>query len=404
MLPVTSFFSYAMKRLAFILNISLLLIGLMPSLSFSQDITSTIRGTCKDIESGAPLEMARVVIYQDSTPLNGAMTDSMGNFRIENVPVGRYNIVATYIQYNPAAMTNVIVNSGKETVLTIEMQESIMDVVEITATERGAALNDMATVSTKQFTIEEAERYAGSRGDPARMAANFAGISGTDDTRNDLVIRGNSPLGVVYRLEGVNIPNPNHFAVTGSAGGPVGMLNNKVLANSDFMSGAFPAEFGNGIAGAFDLNMRSGNDERHEYTFQVGNFGAELTGEGPLSKDSHASYLVNYRYATLGFFQQVGIDIGTEAVPEYMDGSFKLNFPGAKGNTFSLFGLGGWSSIDFIDSDNLNEEGRDLYATDEQDETFRSSMGVVGASYLHPLSDKSYLKFILCPLPGNSQT
>ena len=385
-----------MKRLHS-LFLFLALLGFWPLFTHAQEteITSTLRGTCKDIETGKPLEWATVILYQDSTAITGANTDSLGQFRLTKVPVGRYDVVATYSGYKPTARTNIIVNSGKETVLVLELQESIMETVVIKGNKKGEAINEMSLISTKQFSIEEAERYAGSRGDPLRMASNFAGVSGTDDTRNDLVIRGNSPLGIVYRMEDVNIPNPNHFAVTGSAGGPVGMLNNKVLANSDFMSGAFPAEFGNGIAGAFDLNMRSGNNERHEYTLQVGNFGAEITGEGPLSRDGQGSYLFNYRYATLSFFQQVGIDIGTDAIPEYMDGSFKVNLPDAKGNTLSLWGMGGWSSIDFVDSDNLNDQERDLFATEEQDETFRSSIGVLGASYLMPINDKSYAKFIL---------
>ncbi len=160
-------------------------------------------------------------------------------------------------------MDNVIVNSGKEVILNIEMEEStaLLEEVVIYAQRNGEVRNEMATVSARQFSVAETNRYAGSRGDPGRMASNFAGVQGADDSRNDIIVRGNAPSGVLWRLEGVNIPNPNHFAIPGTGGGPVTILNNKFLSNSDFFTGAFPAEFGNGIAGAFDLEMRNGNDK-----------------------------------------------------------------------------------------------------------------------------------------------
>lgn len=174
------------------------------------------------------------------------------------------------------------------------MEESAtqLEVVEVIGIHSGETRNEMAPVSARQFSVEETDRYAGSRGDPGRMASNFAGVQGADDSRNDIVIRGNTPQGLLWRLEGVNIPNPNHFAIPGTSGGPVTILNNKYLQNSDFFTGAFPAEFGNGIAGAFDLRMRNGNDKRHEYSVQFGFLGTELAAEGPLSKAQKSSYFL----------------------------------------------------------------------------------------------------------------
>ena len=171
--------------------------------------------------------------------------------------------------------------------------------------------NEMAIISAQQFSVEETERYAGSRGDPARMVSNFAGVQGADDSRNDIIVRGNSPLGVIYRVEGITIPNPNHFAISGSSGGPLSILNNKFLGNSDFFSGAFPAEYGNSTAGVFDLKIRNGNSEKTEFTGQVGLFGAEFLAEGSLSKNSAASFLAMYRYSTVKIFSLMGINLGT---------------------------------------------------------------------------------------------
>lgn len=142
----------------------------------------------------------------------------------------------------------------------------------------------MATVSARSFTVEETSRYAGSLNDPSRMAANYAGVSSTSDARNDIIIRGNSPLGVLWRLNGMEIPNPNHFGSLGTTGGPVSILNNNLLDKSDFLTGAFPAEYGNALAGVFDLQMRSGNNEKTEFLGQVGFNGFELGAEGPIGK------------------------------------------------------------------------------------------------------------------------
>jgi hypothetical protein len=143
------------------------------------------------------------------------------------------------------------------------------------------------------------------------MASNFAGVSGANDARNDIIIRGNSPSGLLWQLEGLNIPNPNHFGSLSSTGGPVSMLNNNVLDKSDFMTSAFPAQYGNALSGVFDLSLRNGNNEKYEFLGQVGFNGFELGAEGPFSKNSKSSFLINYRYSTLALFQQIGINFGT---------------------------------------------------------------------------------------------
>lgn len=253
----------------------------------SQELTQTIRGTVLDMDSRMPLIGATVAIYKDSTLLAGSSADVNGAYRIESVPIGRYTLVASFLGYTEIVRPDIIVNSGKEVVVPLKMEESVvkMKEVQVTASRNlGEAMNEMATVSARTFSVEETERYAGSRGDPARMASNFAGVQGADDSRNDIVVRGNSPLGILYRLEGIDIPNPNHFAIAGSSGGPISVLNNKVMGNSDFFTGAFPAEFGNSIAGVFDIQLRNGNNEQHEFTGQFGLFGTEITAEGPLKK------------------------------------------------------------------------------------------------------------------------
>ena len=222
------------------LVITTLIVLTSTQLSFAQELTQTLRGRVIDKESKIPLTGVHVVLSSDTTDFVGAVTDIDGYFRLEGVRLGRQAVRLSFLGYQQRVISNIIVNSGKEVILNIEMEESVveMETVEVKASRRAEVINEMSTVSTRTFSSEEAERYSGSRADPARMASNYAGVQGADDSRNDIVIRGNSPMGLVWRLEGVSIPNPNHFAISGSTGGPVNILNNKVLATSDFMTGA----------------------------------------------------------------------------------------------------------------------------------------------------------------------
>ena len=379
--------------LRYILLTALLLITILPV--FGQDeIIQTIRGQIVDKDSKFPLIGANVLVISDTTKTLGATTDIDGKYRIEGVSVGRHTLRFSYVGYQDMMKNNIIVSSAKEVILNIELEESSVEIEEVVVTatrNKGEVLNEMATVSARQFSVEETDRYAGSRSDPARMASNFAGVQGADDSRNDIIIRGNSPNGVLYRVEGVDIPNPNHFAIAGSAGGPVSILNNKIMANSDFFTGAFPAEFGNSVAGVFDLRLRNGNNEKHEFTGQFGFLGTELMGEGPINKEKRSSYLATYRYSTVSLFSLLGINIGTDAVPKYQDFSFKLNFPTKGGANLSLFAIGGKSDIDILISDQEKPD-IDFYGENNKDQFFGTGMGIIGLNYTKPLNETTYLK------------
>ncbi len=320
----------------------------MTSNNYAQQQIQVIRGKVVDQQSKKGLPDVSVAIPGRA---GGTVSDSTGSFTLSQVPLGRTVIYLTHISYEPVMLQNVLVEAGKETVLTIEMLEKIgVTEKEVVVTARSSTTNSrqMATVSTIAFNAEDTRRFAGSRNDIARMASNFAGVNSVNDGRNDIIIRGNSPLGLLWRLEGVDIPNPNHFGNLGATGGPVGMLNNNVIGQSTFYTGAFPAQFGNATAGAFDLNLRKGNEHRREFTGQVGYNGLELGAEGPFNKKSRASYLVYYRYSIPGLLKSLGADVGTgAAVPEYQDLSMKVELPTKHMGTFTLFGMGGNSKINF---------------------------------------------------------
>ena len=347
--------------------------------------TQTIRGRVLDKQSQFPLIGANVLIV-GSNPLIGAATDVDGYFVINNVPLGRHQVRISYLGYNEQTIPNVIVNAGKQTELNVALEESIEMAEEVVITakkDKTLTNNEMALLSARGFTIEETSRYAGSRNDPSRMAQNFAGVSGANDSRNDIIIRGNSPVGLLWRLDGVDIPNPSHFGALGTTGGPVSMLNYNTLANSDFLTGAFPADYGNSVSGAFDLQMRTGNKSKKEYTGQIGFNGFELGAEGPFSKGSNATYLVNYRYTATPIYDALGISLGTGgALPIYQDLSFKIDVPTKKAGRFSVFGVGGISNIDLLDSER-DFDPENLFNQNSEDIRQKTSMGVIGLTHLY---------------------
>lgn len=347
---------------------------------FAQDTTykQTIRGRIIDQQTHTPLIGANVVL-NDKPGKFGTTTNKEGRFKLTEVPVGRHTITVSYMGYQPAILKNIEINSAKEKMLTIKLKESVQQVEEVVVKgqkNKSKPINDMSTVSARSFTIEETEKYAGSWGDPARMASNYAGVYSANDQRNDIIIRGNSPTGLLWRLEDLNIHNPNHFGALGSTGGPVSILNNNTLARSDFFSGAFPAEYGNAIGGAFDLRMRNGNNEQYEFLGQVGFNGFEAGAEGPLSKSSNASFLANYRYSTLGIMDEIGLDPGYGAIPHYQDLTMNINIPLQNGN-LKVFGLGGLSNITFHNEYNTseNEPSKELRLKNGSD------LGVMGIKY-----------------------
>ena len=361
--------------------------------NYAQELTQTIRGTVVDKQTQSLLPGAIICIL-NSDPLLVTSTNELGKFRIDNVPLGRKQIKVSFVSYKEKAQT-VVLTSGKEMVLNIELEESILQGEEIVITaeiDKTKTNNKMATVSSRVFSTEEANRYAGSRGDPARMAANFAGVSGANDSRNDIIVRGNSPLGVLWRLNGLDIPNPNHFGSMGSSGGPVSILNNNTLDNSDFMTGAFPADYGNATAGVFDLKMRTGNNEKREFLGMVGFNGFEVGAEGPFSKKKkNASYMVNYRYSTLSVFKYLGLDFGTgSAVPQYQDVTFKIDMPAKKAGKFSVWGIGGLSKAELLQSQQSKDNN--LYGYSGRNTSFKSNVGAGGISHTYLINSSSYLK------------
>ena len=293
----------------------------------------TLRGVVNDRASGHPIPYATIQLTD--IPGLGMMCDSLGRFALPKVPVGRHSVQASFIGYESATVREILVTSAKEVYLEIALQESVNELSEVVvrAHNRNEAMNKMAVAGARMLSVEEASRYAGGFDDPARLVASFAGVT-PSVSNNGISIHGNAPHLLQWRLEDVEIPNPNHFADIATLGGGIlSSLSAQVLGNSDFFTGAFPAEYGNAVSGVFDMKLRNGNNQRNENTFQVGIMGIDFASEGPLSKKHKASYIFNYRYSTTGL---LNVDLGGKM--DYQDLNFKLNFPTRHAGTFAVWG------------------------------------------------------------------
>jgi hypothetical protein len=373
-------------------QISILMFILFHSFAGNAQTGQVIKGKIVDAVSQIPLPGASVAIL-DSQPTLGTLTDAEGNFRLWNIKPGRYNIAVSFMGYESFIFREVLVGSGKEVVLNAGLREEAKKIEEIKVTANSSkeqAANPMATISARQLSVEEASRYAGGYDDPARLAGSFAGVA-SEMGNNGIIIRGNSPRYMLWKMEGVEISNPTHFAdVIAFGAGGITALSSQMLANSDFYTGAFPAEFGNALSGVFDVKLRTGNNEKRESAFQIGGIGIDLSSEGPFRKGGKSSYLFNYRYSTLALLKPL---IPAEAgVIKYQDLSFKLNFPAKKAGTFVLWGIG---ALDAQNRDAITDKNKWESESDRQTYTLGLSNGALGFTHKIILNSKTYLHTIL---------
>jgi len=367
---------------------------------FGQSQTQLIRGTVIDKDTQIPLIGATVSVL-NRVPLIGTNSDAEGGFRLEKVPIGRVDLIVSYIGYQDKLISNIEVNSAKEIVLDIALVESVetlQEVVVTTSTKKGDALNDLAMVSSRSISVEQTSRYAGGFNDPAKITGNFAGVTNSQDGGNDIIIRGNSPKYVGWRLEGAEITNPNHFGDPSSISGSTGALNNNLLSTSDFYTGAFPSEFGDALSGVYDVKMRKGNNEKFEGIFGFGLLGTEVTVEGPFKEGYKGSYLANFRYSTIGAAIELGLVPVEDVSLKFQDAAFKVYLPTKRLGTFSIFGLQGNSSFTFLDINPglIVTPGNDFAQTDiEEDFKKGSNLLNVGVKHIISISPKSYVKTTL---------
>ncbi len=355
----------------------------------AQTLTQTVRGKVVDQVTKAPMPGATVMIL-NTDPLMGATSDLEGDFKILQVPVGTHTLRVSFVGYKDLILPNVLVNSGKEVVLSISVEEDFgqMQEVVVVANEKDRTVNDMVTVSGRTFSVEETRKFAAAVNDPGRMAASFSGVVSTDDGNNNISIRGNSPNGLLWRMEGIDIPNPNHFVNPGTSGGGISILSSQLLTNSDFLTGAFAAEYGNALSGVFDLSLRKGNNEKREFTFQAGFLGTDIAAEGPIAKNYKGSYLINYRYSTLSILSKMGVPLGDFAT-DFQDLSLNIYLPTGTKSSFTIFGFGGLSDQN---KDALKDSLEWSSDFDRYSSTYFSNTGAIGIKQAYMIDRSNFLQ------------
>lgn len=390
-------------------SIILALFILLAGIVSAQNITQTIRGSVFDGETRQPLVGAQIIVM-DSNPVLYAESDVQGKFSIKNIPLRRVTLQVNYLGYKKLQLPNLISNSAKDLVVDVAMEEEITSLTEITVSvtkNRGDATNEMALVSGRSISPEQTNRYAGGFNDPSKILSNFAGITNTQDGSNDVIVRGNSPKFMQWRMEGIQIPNPNHFGDQNSAGGSISTLNNNIIGLSDFYTGAFAPEYGDALSGVYDLKMRSGNSQNFEGILGVGILGTDITLEGPLNKAKNgASFLVNYRYSTISLVSDLGLAAGIEGLLNFQDGAFKINLPTKKIGDFSVFGIGGKSNFVLEDVEaNLWVTPLDRSKLPGIKEDFDKNNTVFnfGINHTINLNEKTYLKSTLATTEEDSK-
>ncbi|WP_374046268.1 carboxypeptidase regulatory-like domain-containing protein [uncultured Parabacteroides sp.] len=349
----------------------------------------TIRGIAIDYASGTPIPYATVQLLD--LPQMGTTTDNDGKFVIKNVPVGRYDLQASFLGYEPTIFREIMLTSAKEVYLEVQMKENTRLLEEVVVRPRinkEEPMNKMALSGARMLSVEEASRFAGGMDDPARLVSSFAGVTSAVGS-NGISVHGNAPSLLQWRLEDVEIPNPNHFADVASLGGGVlSSLSSNVLGNSDFYTSAFPAEFNNAVSGIFDMKMRNGNSQKFQHTLQAGVLGLDAASEGPLSRKHNASYLFNYRYSTTGLMNKVSPAGDLEQEMDYQDLNFKLNFPTQKAGIFSVWGT---ALIDKIKPEIKTPDEWD-YMEDAKDSRMKQTSAAAGLSHRYFFDNGGLLK------------
>ncbi len=357
----------------------------------------TVRGHVVDQVTGKGLSNVLVELL-NYTPRVAAISSEDGSFELKNVPIGYQRIRANGYGYYDVVYTELVI-AGKQSVIEIKMEEEVeIEIATIEATTDGRIKNakmitidEMNVVSARPFNIEETNRYITGFGGPARAVTNYPGLLNTDDAQNYIVSRGYSPYGVQWMIEGVPVENPHHFATMGNTGALFPLLNNNLLASSDFVNGAFSARYNNVYAGMFDINMRRGNNQRHEFSALLSVYGAEFIAEGPFKKKG-ASYAIAARAGIFDVLQQIGVSLGTNATPRYYDVNFKIDIPTKKAGHFSFFGVGGLSDIAVLDEGAVDE---DAFVNAGINFYINTGFGLAGLNHLKHFENDVSLKTTL---------
>ena len=373
------------------LTVLIVLIIVMLQKGFGQIPEQNIRVYIKDEYTHQAITNVAVQLFNEKESFQ-TQSDSSG-LAIFKVAVGRYQMELKALGYQGLLITEILLETGKSLTDEITLVPTNTDIEAILITSAPTRMNPLdRLISNRVISVEQTRRFPATFFDPARLASASAGVVSVSDQANNIVVRGNNPNGLAWFLEGMEIVNPNHLSNAGTyndritqSGGGVNILSAQLLDNTSFMSGNFPASYGNATSGIMDMSFRKGNSQDFEYTAQLGVIGIEFAAEGPLDRKSGSSFLVNYRYSTLGLLGLMGVDLGDEAI-SFQDIAFQLDFPLKKRSILSIFGMAGESKNEFkasLDSLGFTEDKNRF------DIDFSNKMMAVGAKLKTRFGSKS---------------
>ncbi|MEO1052512.1 MAG: TonB-dependent receptor [Bacteroidota bacterium] len=330
------------------------LLSLTAATIYAQN-TGKIAGKVTDSKTGE--ELIGVNVLVDGTSM-GAVTDLEGNYIINDIPAGSYNVIASYIGYQSITRYNIVVRSGGNPDLNFELKEALEQLGEVVVQASPFEKLNETPLSIQRLTQEEIATYPGGNNDIAKVVQSLPGVSSSvGGFRNDVIIRGGAPNENVYFLDGVEIPNINHFATQGSAGGPVGLLNVSFFEGVTLTSSAFGAQYDNVLSGVLQFDQRTGNAREVKTNVRVSASEAALTMEGPLFKKdgetANTTFIASVRRSYLQFLFQV---IGLPFLPDYWDYQYKINHKIDDYNELNIIGLGSIDDFSINIPDDIDAE------------------------------------------------
>ncbi|MCC8171486.1 MAG: TonB-dependent receptor [Parabacteroides sp.] len=293
--------------------------------------TYSVKGTVKDNLSGEPLPFVNVVIWNTT---HGTVTDSVGGFVISGLSPGSYRIQSSFVGYKPAVSAEFAL-THKDFFLSIEMEPAAQQLGEIDVVAPPFRKTLESPLGLQVIGFKEIEKSAGGNRDISRIVQAFPGVASTAAFRNDLMVRGGGPSENRFFLDGVEIPNINHFSTQGASGGPVGIINSDLVREVDFYSAAFPASRGNALSSVLDFKLHDGNREKFTFRGVLGASEVGISANGPAGKKT--TYQVSVRRSYLQFLFDV---IGLPFLPTFTDAQFKIKTRFDRKNELSFIGLG----------------------------------------------------------------
>ncbi len=358
--------------------------------TLSAQSTGTLTGYVTDAKTGEPLTGASVLLEGTN---KGASTDTSGYYRITNIPATTYNLTVSYVGYQSVTKYNVVIRSGGNPDINIQLPPSVEELGQITVGPDPFQQPAESPLSRKELSQVEIASYPGGNNDIAKVVQSLPGVSGSiGGFRNDVIIRGGGPSENVYYLDGIEIPVINHFATQGSAGGPVGLLNVSFFEGFNLSSSSFHARYDNALSGVLQFDQRNGNASEYQANLRVGASEAAVTAEGPLFKKENEDYSNTTFIASVrrSYLQLLFNFIGLPFLPDYWDYQYKINHKADPYNEFNIIGLGSIDDFSINKPDNITAEQQ---ATLEQVPIISQWSSTAGLSWKHRFKNKDgYLK------------